>query len=429
MSDKKNNKRNERLEKLLAAREKLRLNAEYRDPVRPEMEEDIPLGTVESESSGAQEEKNDNKIYLRVLVNLVLTIAALSLIIWLLPAALRFFAPFVVAIIISAIANPLVKFLRKRLKFARKLSSVIVILLVVTAVAGILYGVGYFIVTEAVKLYDNRIEIMSAIEVGFNNAAAHLSGVYALLPETAQKFISGTSADLSKWFSGFVENIKLPSVSGAAGAVGSFADVLLNIIICLMASYFFTAQRDELLKFVKKWSSPETTEYFNIIADNFKKAIGGYFKAQFIIMVIVFVIMFIGFEILDVSFSGLVAFLVAFVDFLPVFGMGAILWPWIAIDLFSGNITRAIWLSVIYIICQLVRQLLQPKLVGDAVEMNPLATLFFMFVGYRVGSVMGMILGIPIGMLLISLYKIGAFDRIIRGIRILIKGINDFRKY
>ena len=160
MSDKKNNKRNERLEKLLAAREKLRLNAEYRDPVRPEMEEDIPLGTVESETSGAQEEKNDNKIYLRVLVNLVLTIAALSLIIWLLPAALRFFAPFVVAIIISAIANPLVKFLRKRLKFARKLSSVIVILLVVTAVAGILYGLGYFIVTEAVKLYDNRFVLL-----------------------------------------------------------------------------------------------------------------------------------------------------------------------------------------------------------------------------------------------------------------------------
>ncbi|MBR6360013.1 MAG: sporulation integral membrane protein YtvI [Lachnospiraceae bacterium] len=423
-----NRKNTKGLKKLKEVRERLRIKAEYRDPVRPEADFEEPF---EDDQKPGNETvaATDKKIYLRVLVNLALTLIALALIIWLLPAALRFFMPFVVAIIISMIANPFVKFLKKRLKFARKVSSAIVIVLVVVAVAAALYGIGYFLVYETFKLYDNRVEILQTIENALSDAGERLTGFYNILPAKMQAFVSGTIEDLSEGATKFIDNIKLPSVSGVGGAVGGFAEVLLGIIVCIIAAYFFTAQRDEIIGKIKKMTPPVTLEYYDLVIDNFKKAIGGYFKAQFIIMVLVFIIMFIGFEILDVPFSALVALLVAFLDFLPVFGMGAVLWPWIAVDLFAGNFMHALWLGIIYGVCQVVRQLLQPKLVGDAVELNPLATLFFMFVGYRVSGVPGMILGIPIGMLLISFYRIGAFDRIIKGIRILVNGINDFRKY
>lgn len=68
-------------------------------------------------------------------------------------------------------------------------------------------------------------------------------------------------------------------------------------------------------------------------------------------------------------------------------------------------------------------------MVGDSIGISPFATLIFMFIGYRISGVFGMIIGIPIGMVLINFYRIGMFERIIRGFKIIISDINEFRKY
>ncbi|HHU73590.1 MAG TPA: AI-2E family transporter, partial [Clostridiales bacterium] len=151
--------------------------------------------------------------------------------------------------------------------------------------------------------------------------------------------------------------------------------------------------------------------------------------AQFKIMLVLTIVMFVGFEILRVDYSFLLALGIAFLDFLPVFGTGAILWPWAVVSMISGNYFMAVGLIVIYLICQILKQVLQPKMVGDSIGISPLATLIFMFIGYKFYGVLGMILGIPIGMVLINLYRIGMFDRIIRGFKIIIHDINEFRKF
>ena len=88
----------------------------------------------------------------------------------------------------------------------------------------------------------------------------------------------------------------------------------------------------------------------------------------------------------------------------------------------------AIGLMIIYVICLLVHQLLQPKFVGDTVGMDPLATLVCMFIGYRFSSVVGMIIAVPIGIIIINLYKAGAFDKIIQDVKELVEDFNTYRK-
>ena len=89
----------------------------------------------------------------------------------------------------------------------------------------------------------------------------------------------------------------------------------------------------------------------------------------------------------------------------------------------------AIGLIVLYGVTQLVRQVIQPKIVGDTIGMNPLATLFFMFVGYKFSGVIGMIVAVPVGMILINLYQAGVFDNQIRCLKELINDFNEFRKF
>ena len=85
-------------------------------------------------------------------------------------------------------------------------------------------------------------------------------------------------------------------------------------------------------------------------------------------------------------------------------------------------------LVVIYVVTQVVRQLLQPKLVGDSVGLNPLVTLLLLYIGYRIRGVIGMIIAVPLGMVLINMCQAGAFDYIFDDVKILINGILGLRE-
>ena len=60
--------------------------------------------------------------------------------------------------------------------------------------------------------------------------------------------------------------------------------------------------------------------------------------------------------------------------------------------------------------------------------MPPIPTLFLLFIGYKFGSVIGMIIAVPLGMLIYSLYQEGAFDTTKNSLLILMDGINHFRR-
>lgn len=84
-------------------------------------------------------------------------------------------------------------------------------------------------------------------------------------------------------------------------------------------------------------------------------------------------------------------------------------------------------LIIIYAVTQLVRQFIQPKLVGDSMGLNPLFTLVLLYIGYKVGSVLGMIFAVPIGVIAVNLYKAGAFDYILDDVKILAEGVLSLR--
>ena len=181
------------------------------------------------------------------------------------------------------------------------------------------------------------------------------------------------------------------------------------------------------MTWVKQIAPKSVTERMIMVIDNLKYAVGGYFKAQFKIMGIVFLILAVGLGFLKVHYFVLSAFLIAFLDFLPFFGTGTAMIPWAIYAVFMGDYKRAIMLVVIYAITQIVRQLIQPKLVGDSVGLNPLVTLLLIYIGYRIGGVIWMILAVPVGMVIINKFQAGSFYYIFDDIKTLIVGILKLR--
>ena len=368
-------------------------------------------------------------LYARIAANLLVAILVVAVCIFILPRLIGFFLPFVIGWIIAMIANPLVRFMEKRIKIVRKHSSAIIIVGVLIAVIAILYGVGSFLIKELIGFLKDVPNIYAALSLKLNLFADKVSGLYAMLPYDSRTKMDGIMNSIGESISNYMASYELPSFSDAGNIVKNIADAVFSIIIVLLSSYFFIANRDQLVESIRKATPDSILEKFDMVVNNFKRALGGYFRAQFKLMVIVYAILQVGFLFLGVGYSFLLALAVAFLDLLPFFGTGAVLGPWAIYCLIVGKYGDAVFLVIIYLACQLIKQLLQPKMVGDSIGISPLATLFFMFIGYRVGGLGGLIIGIPIGMVIVNFYRSGVFDNLIRGIRILGTDLAKFLKF
>ncbi len=174
---------------------------------------------------------------------------------------------------------------------------------------------------------------------------------------------------------------------------------------------------------------PDAVRYrFDLIRRSFRKAVGGYFKAQFKIECWIYLLLLIGLLVLKVRYAPLVALGIAFLDFLPVFGTGTVMIPWAVVEILSKDYKMSVGLLIIWCVGQLVRQMIQPKIVGDSIGVDAIPTLFLLFVGYKVAGVLGMILAVPIGIIVVNLYEEGVFDTTKQSVEILVAGFNKFRR-
>ncbi len=367
--------------------------------------------------------------YLKILVNFLVALFVIVCLAVLLPRVVVFFMPFVIGWIISAIANPLVRLLEKKMKIVRKHSSMVIIIGVLAAVVGLGYLAVSRIVLEAGNLIANLPQIYANWQEDFEEIGQNLQVFYNRLSPDIQKSIQNVSTNFAEYASSLVQAIGEPTFEAAGNFAKNVPSTLISIIMCLISAYFFTADHDGILDTLRKNIPSEIFGKVSGVIHDLKSVVGGYFKAQFKIMGVVYVILVIGLLILKVNYALLVSFAIAFLDMLPFFGTGTVLAPWAIIKILSNDYQMAVGLLILYAVSQVVRQVIQPKIVGDTIGMDPLATLFFMFIGYKVSSIIGMIIAVPIGMILINLYQAGVFDNQIRCVRELVKDINEFRRF
>ena len=109
-------------------------------------------------------------------------------------------------------------------------------------------------------------------------------------------------------------------------------------------------------------------------------------------------------------------------------GTGTVLIPWALYLLLCGNLPLAVGLVILYAVTQITRQLIQPKMVGDSIGVDTLTTLVFLFIGWRAAGLVGMIVAVPVGLIVLKLSEVGAFDPILKSIKELREDIHSLRR-
>lgn len=366
--------------------------------------------------------------YLKIFINLILIIFLFILVFFLIPKILIFFMPFLIGWIISSIASPLVKYLENKFKIVRKHISFIMIVFILTLIILSSYFSIIKLYSELIDLISNLPEIYSNLSEEFIRLEANLYNLIEFLPNSIRYNLVHLGENISNYLSDLILSIGLPTVIATGNIAKNLPSFLINIIITILSSYFFIVDRDNILNFLSSLIPKSLENNIRIIKLNLKKVLGGYFKAQFQLMLIVLVIIIVGFFILDINYIFLLSIIIGILDFLPIFGSGAILIPWSIFSILSGNIKLGLGLILIYGIIQLTRQLLQPKLIGDSVGISPLATLFLIFIGFKIGGLLGLLIALPLGLMFYNLFTEGAFDNIISIMKEVINDFNDFRR-
>lgn len=366
--------------------------------------------------------------YLKILCNFLAAGIILFLLIFVLPRLLAYFMPFVIGFVLSLIANPIVRFLEKKLKMKRKYGSVLIIVIVIAVIVLIFYGVIAALVAGLESFAAYVPTMMGNAGRELMQAGEQLEALLTKLPfvhdiklEEIGETLSGY---LSEWMTGGEES----TVFVIGDIAKRIPDMLVGVIVGLLATYFFIADHDKIAGLLERHVPESLRRQTRRITDQLARVVGGYFKAQFKIMGVIYVVVFIGLLILGVDYAWLIGFGIAFLDMLPVFGTGTVLCPWAVIKFFSGNYMTALGMLILYAAALVVHQLVQPKLIGESVGMDPFAALFFMFVGYHISNVVGMIVAIPVGMILINLYEVGTFDTLIWCVKEVVTDFNTFRK-
>lgn len=372
-------------------------------------------------------------LHRRILVNLGVALAGVLFLIFVVPQLVRFLMPLIVAWIVAMIANPIIRFLEKRIKIMRKHGSALVIILVLAALIAAFYGLAVLVASQFSSWVTELPEVYDSVTQNLQHLFRLLHQKYNIVPADVKLAFDQREnmldSYIQKAIDGLLKMVKSGSLSKVSSLASSLMDFLVYAILTILASYFMTVEKDHFTKLLQEKTPAGVQRIWDKIKKIFIRAIGGYFKAHFQIMIVIFFITVIPFAFMGISYSGLLAVVIAIVDFLPFFGAGTVLVPWAVYRLVTGSYTYAAILFVIYVVVLIVRQALEPKLIGDNIGTSPFETLVFMLVGYRLAGMLGLIVGIPVGMILMECYREGMFDDYIRGIKILARDINEYRKY
>jgi len=331
------------------------------------------------------------------LVRLLYAILAIIIVIFVFPKAVPCILPFFFAWIITLIIKP-VSGLLEKLGIGRRISVVLSMLMVL----GVLCGVLYLLSSAVIKEIRTVAEMFSDTRDGI---PVFLWDIVESLPKNmqgvAQQLLGTMRADISEILYPAIQSA-LPKLGGAAGKLPS---AFVFMVVLIMAIYFLSYDESGLRNEIKKFLPESAVNGLRSIRTVLHDAFGGYFKAQLIIMCVVFTILFIGFLILDVKLALLLALVISILDAIPVLGTGMVLNPWAVLCLVQGDYVCAVGFVTLYIIVLFTRNFIEPKVLSGQLGIHPLITLVSMYAGLKLVGVIGMIIGPITALIVINILK------------------------
>ncbi|MDO4493780.1 MAG: sporulation integral membrane protein YtvI [Clostridia bacterium] len=343
------------------------------------------------------------------LIRLAYFMAVIAISVWICRKGLFMMMPFVIALVVALLLQPIIRLLTEKLHMPKGLcTSVLVFLFYII--------LGLILLLASTRLFDAGKNIILSLPSVYST---QIEPVLTSVSEKIRVAVERVDPAAAQTVDGFLDNFGITMRTGVMNVtsnllrwVGNTAitvpGMFVNMLITIFATIFFAQD----LKSIRHWTLCQLSPEKRVLAENviihLKKTLVNYILSYGLILLITFTELSIGLWIMGFNYFLLIAAAIAILDILPVVGCGTALIPWTIVLIIYGDYRLAMYMGIMYIIITVVRNFIEPKIVGNRVGLHPIVTLSAMVAGTKIYGGVGL-LGLPIAIaMLVSLNKAGA---------------------
>ena len=294
-------------------------------------------------------------------------------------------SPFLIAGLAATVSDRPAQILAERMKIPKRIVRLICSIFIVV-VLGIFVGLLLWKITSSAWNFISHIhEGDSTYNLIMTLLSAENSLLGGLVPE-----------ELSEKISEAVGSMLTGALGAIASAMTSFVSAIPHafffLIVTLISLIYFALDYDRIEGLISSLVPHTSYKRLVDLKERVIDALGKYLRSYSLIMLITYSIMLIGLFLMRVESAAGVALLIASLDILPIIGVGMILVPWSAISFATGDKFLGVGLILLFLTNAVIRQLMEPKIVGKNLNLHPIATLMLLYVGYGLFGLWGMLI-------------------------------------
>ena len=334
----------------------------------------------------------------RFLINLLYWAAILAIVYLCFRYLLKLLMPFVIALLVAWILRPLCRLYKRRDKSLRLYTALVVatVLLFYLIIGGLVVIILINVGTDIAENLSRLPQLYTqTIEPGLRDMYLTAEDFVSRFDPSLEAVVDKVVPELISTVGSAVSSFSVSAVTRITGVAAGIPSVLLSAAICIISTIFMATSFDAIRTFFKANLPERVTEVAGYVGKSFRNVIMKYGVSYLIIMLMTFGEIAVGLLIIGKRNAILLAALIAVFDIFPIVGAGLILLPWTVITFIQGDTLQGIGLAVLYVVVIVVREIMEPRIVGKQVGLPPLVTLACMFVGTSLFGGVGLF-GLPV---------------------------------
>ncbi len=334
----------------------------------------------------------------KFIINFLYLTAWITIIYLLFKVAAAYLFPFLIGTIIAYIVQKPAMLISDKIKIKKQNCAAVLSVVAFVAVIALIILLCWI-------LYSQLNRLIQYFSNNSNEIIGFIEKIYTQIENIMKKtdFQSALKRFSDDALNGLIKKITNILSSSVTTLIKSMPILLVSCVVTVVATCYISKDFERLIKFVKGFLRYDLykriVDIKNIFNECFLKFAIGYLW----LFVITFFELLLGFLLLGIDQLLLLAFLVAFLDLLPVIGTGTVLLPWSVVLFFKGNYKLGFGIAILYLVITVVKNFVESKIIGKQIGINPLFTLLFIFLGLRLGGIGGMLI-FPIALTVIFTY-------------------------
>jgi len=319
----------------------------------------------------------------------------------LLKYAMPLLAPFVAAFIIAFLLQRPIRFISRLLHLPQKITALLLVLLVYVAVGLVLSLIGIRVISAVASLIGALPALYSSYLLpSFMGLLSRLEEIFLDLDPTVVAVIEDLGGRFIQTIGTMISNLSVSVMAAVSGFATALPSLFVELVLLLISTFFIAMDYDKLTAFCVRQFTERTKQVVDQIRHYVVGTLLVCIRSYAIIMSVTFVELSICLSLLGIKNSVIIALCISVFDILPVLGTGGIMIPWAVIALIQGDLPLCLSLLLIYVGITIIRNIIEPKIVGSQLGLHPVVTLCSMFAGAQLFGIVGLF-GFPIGLSLL----------------------------